>query len=280
MTAQELYEKGQLQAAIDAQIADVKAKPGDQSKRLFLFELLCFAGEWDRAQRQMDAMKFEDVELEAAALGYRKLLDSEAARRKVFKEGQRPKFLGESAEAPVPNHVRLRLEAIAALRQDKQAEATALLAEAEACTPSLTGTLNGAEFDLLCDADSVLSGVLEVMAQGNYFWVPLSSVAAIGINPPKYPRDLLWIPAQLQTHNGETGQVYLPALYPLSGEHADESVRLGRMTDWSDKPDAPVVGKGLKMFLAGADAVTILDWRELVVNPSDEPAPAEPSESE
>jgi protein involved in temperature-dependent protein secretion len=39
MTASELFQAGQLQAAIDAQTQKVKANPADQAARLFLFEL-------------------------------------------------------------------------------------------------------------------------------------------------------------------------------------------------------------------------------------------------
>ena len=51
MNANELFQAGKLQEAIDTQIAQVKANPADQGKRLFLFELLAFAGELDRARR-------------------------------------------------------------------------------------------------------------------------------------------------------------------------------------------------------------------------------------
>src|SRR6266478_5771109 len=98
VTTTELYRQGKLQEAIDAQIQAVKAKPGDQSLRLFLFELFAFAGEIDRAQKQLDVFKFEEPELLAAAVNYRHCLDSEKARRRVFKEGIAPQFLKEPPE--------------------------------------------------------------------------------------------------------------------------------------------------------------------------------------
>ena len=63
VTTSELYKQGKLQEAIDAQIQAVKAKPGDQSLRLFLFELFAFAGEFDRAHKQIDVLKFDEPEL-------------------------------------------------------------------------------------------------------------------------------------------------------------------------------------------------------------------------
>ena len=48
--ARTLYDSGQLEAAIESLIGSVKANPGDTLQRTFLFELLCFAGQWDRAE--------------------------------------------------------------------------------------------------------------------------------------------------------------------------------------------------------------------------------------
>ncbi|MCY2949235.1 MAG: type VI secretion system baseplate subunit TssE [Planctomycetota bacterium] len=52
------------------------------------------------------------------------------------------------------------------------------------------------------------------------------------MNPPKFPRDLLWVPANLAMVDGSTGAVFLPGLYLGSNEHGLETVRLGRERDW------------------------------------------------
>src|SRR5271156_5321832 len=118
MTATELFKAGKLAAAIDAQIQEVKAHPADHGKRLFLFELSVFAGDLDRARRQVDALKYDQVELEAAVRTYRGLLDAEGSRRKFFADGVEPKFL-----APVPEHVTGRLQAVQELRNKRPADA-------------------------------------------------------------------------------------------------------------------------------------------------------------
>ena len=84
MNASDLYKAGKLQEAIDAQIKEVKVSPADQAKRLFLFELLAFAGDLDRARRQIEAINYAEVELIAGVLSYKKLVDSEQARRQLF----------------------------------------------------------------------------------------------------------------------------------------------------------------------------------------------------
>src|ERR1700678_1562982 len=117
MTASELYKAGKLSEAVEAQIQEVKNQPADHGRRLFLFELSAFAGDLDRARRQIDVLKFEEVELEAAAKTYRGLLDAEIARRKFFADGVEPKFL-----SAIPEHVAWRVEAVQALRNKQPTE--------------------------------------------------------------------------------------------------------------------------------------------------------------
>ncbi|HEX4000836.1 MAG TPA: type VI secretion system accessory protein TagJ [Pirellulales bacterium] len=261
MTASELFQAGKLDEAIAAQTAQVKASPGDQAKRLFLFELLAFAGELDRARRQIDALQYEELELQAATADYRKLLDAEETRRKVFREGLQPKFL----EDVPPEHVRLRLEALHRLHEGNKVAATESLAQAAEAAPPINGKLNEKAFADLRDCDDLFGTVLEVFSQGNYFWVPLETIESIALMAPRFPRDLLWIKARLETAAG-AGQVFLPAIYPGSHGHPDQLVRLGRQTDWADD-GGPVLGLGLRMFLAGDDASTILEWRDVQIDP-------------
>ncbi len=269
MDANELFKAGKLQEAIDAQIAQVKANAADHSKRLFLFELLAFAGEIDRARKQVDVLNYDEMELAAAAAEYRKILDAEQLRRDVFHKGALPKFLTDKP----PEHARLRLEALAKLREGNKAGAAELLAAAAEVTPNVIGTIDGKPVDGLRDCDDLFGGVLEVFAQGSYFWVPLETVGSLGLNAPRYPRDLLWAPARLETQEGESGSVFLPALYPDSHTHADDQIKLGRQTDWLGDEDDPVIGRGLRMFLMGDDTTTVLEWRKVIF----EPQPEEPA---
>ena len=81
MDASEDYKRGDLRAALAAQLQQVKDDPGHEGKRLFLFELLTFAGELDRAQRQIEALLTGETEHDLPFLAYRQLLDSERGRR-------------------------------------------------------------------------------------------------------------------------------------------------------------------------------------------------------
>jgi type VI secretion system protein ImpE len=258
MNASELFKAGKLQEAVDAQLKEVKKNAADSQKRMFLFELAAFAGDLDRAKRQIEAINYDEPQRQHIIFNYRKLLDSELARRAVLREGRAPHFL-----APPSEHVQLRIRAVKALNENKPAEAAELINQANEQAPPLAGTLNGKSFASLRDCDDLFAGVLEVMAQGLYSWVPLEQVEALAMNPPKAPRDLLWFPARLTLRDGQMGPVFLPALYPFSHEAADEGVKLGRMTDWKQNDGGPVLGLGQRTFLVDGAASGLLEWREV-----------------
>jgi type VI secretion system protein ImpE len=263
-TPADLFRAGRLQAALDAQLAEVKAHPADAGRRLFLFELAVFAGDDARARRQLDALPAAEHPAEAAAIAlYHQCLDAADRRRQLFAAGTRPELL-----APAPEHVTLRLDALDRFRAGHPDEATDYLVRADEAARPVAGVLNGAPVADLRDGDDRFGPVLEVFARGKYVWVALEQIDAVTCNPPKYPRDLLWLPAKLMAASGETGDVFLPALYPDSAGHPDEAVRLGRTTDWSEG-DGPVFGRGGRVFVAAGEARPLLDWRQLEVTPQE-----------
>ena len=258
MNADQHFRAGQLQEALDAQLKAVKADPSDHSKRLFLFELLVFAGDLDRARKQISLVDYGQLELDAAVLTYTKLLDAEAARRKLFSDGTAPRFFGE-----VPEHIHWRLDALACLREGRTADAMARLAKADEDAPVVKGRLNDKPFESLRDYDDVMLTVLELVARDAYYWVPLEQVASLAMNAPRFPRDLIWFPASLELKSGEAGEVFLSALYVDSHAEADDQIKLGRATDWKGENDAPTRGIGAKLFRVGDGDVPLVDWRRL-----------------
>jgi type VI secretion system protein ImpE len=258
MSANEFFKNAELTRAIEAQTQAVKADPGDQGKRLFLFELLAFSGDLDRAQRQIDAVQYDDPLIEAAVQEYRRLLDAERARRQTFGLGTAPEFFQEP-----PLHVKIRLEAIQQLVSVKPAEARAELERADKQSPAVSGTCNGTAFDGLRDGDDRMASVLEVMAHGHYYWVPFEQIQILTSQAPRTPRDLLWLPAQLELRDGTTGNVFLPCLYPGSQDAEDPLVKLGRQTDWVEDGPGPVIGLGRKTCQVGEEWMSVLEWRQL-----------------
>jgi type VI secretion system protein ImpE len=69
-------------------------------------------------------------------------------------------------------------------------------------------------------------------------------------------------------------------LYAGASGEADETVRLGRFTDWRGGDGEPVRGVGQRTFLVGQESRTILEIQEITFNepqagaaPGPEPAP-------
>ena len=262
MNATDHFKAGRLRDAVDAQILEVKAQPSDADRRVFLFELLLFTGELDRARRQVDAIQYDEIERQAALLGYRQLLDSEEARRKVIRGDAAPEFFEEPFES-----VKRRVEAVTALARGDVEAARGLLEDANEAASKIDAIANGKPATEVRDADDLFGTVLEVMAKGKYYWVPLETVASLAMNPPKFPRDTVYFPAKLQLLDGSTGDVFLPVLYPGSHDHPDDLVKLGRSTAWRDHGGmGPILGFGQKTLLAGEDALGLLELRELQVS--------------
>jgi type VI secretion system protein ImpE len=253
MTASELFHAGKLSEAIATQIARVKSQPTDQAARLFLFELLVFTGDLDKARKQLDVLKYDDPRHSAAIEQYRNALESETKRRAVLAGTASPKWL-----TAVPEHVSLRLEAVHALANGHADKARTLLDSANASTPLIRGAVDGVEFHGLSDNDERFGTVLEVFGSGGtYAWIPLEQVSTLTMNPPASPRDILFRPAQLTLLDGVSGDILLPGLYPNSHLSNDEEVKIGRITDWThDGSPVPcciggrvyIVGEGTRDF--------------------------------
>ena len=74
MNAQELFRAGQLADALKALSAEVRDNPTDARRRTFLFELLCFAGEYERADKQLEVLGQAGPSSEIGVLLYRSAL--------------------------------------------------------------------------------------------------------------------------------------------------------------------------------------------------------------
>lgn len=241
MTSAELFRGGRLNEAVQALGAELRNDPTDAKRRTFLFELLCFAGEYDRAGKQLDVLAQANKNADMGALLYRAALHAERERQDFF---NRKDYLGASPVTEKP----------------------------------ITGTLNGQPFQSIEDADPRIRGRLEVFAAGSYLWLPLEHVASIKIQPPKRLRDLLWIPAIILTgptfKGTELGEVLVPALSPFSWRHSDDAVRLGRATHWAEEGEE-TVPYGQKTLLVDGEDFPLLEVRELYFNVAESAATTE-----
>ena len=98
-------------------------------------------------------------------------------------------------------------------------------------------------------------------------WLPFEHIASVRTEPPKRLRDLIWIPAILQTgpkcKGLDLGEVLLPVLTPLASKHPRNSVRLGRETVW-EEAGGETVPAGQKLLLVDGEEIPILEVRNLL----------------
>jgi type VI secretion system protein ImpE len=230
MNSRELYQAGQLDEAVQALGSELRSDPTDARRRTFLFELLCFTGEYDRAEKQLDILADLGKEAAMGTLLYRSALQAARTRRDMFEKKTFPLGAG-SPDAPAG------------------------------------GTLNGQAFETIEDADPRIGARLEVFAAGAYLWLPFEHIASVRMEPPKRLRDTIWIPAILQTgpkcKGLDLGEVLVPALTPLVSKHPRNSVRLGRETVW-EETDGETVPAGQKLLLVDGEEIPILEVRNLL----------------
>lgn len=227
MNAKELYQAGKIEDAIQGLAAELRNDPTDVRRRTFLFELLCFMGELDRAEKQLDILSDISKEAGMGTLLYRSAFQAERLRREMFHQKSFP----QTTAAPV----------------------TQVL-------------VNGAAFNTIEDADPRVGPRLEVYAAGSYLWLPFAHITSIRMEAPKRVRDLIWIPAILKTGPKcgglDLGEVMIPALTPFAFRHADNSVRLGRQTVW-EEAEGMVAPVGQKLLLVDGEEFPILEVRTL-----------------
>lgn len=226
-TAKQLFAEGKVRDAEKALTAHLRDRPADKAGRTFLFELLCFAGEYLRAEKQLAVLANSGPEAETGAIVYYAALNAERLRQETFQKGP--------PRSDVP--------------------------------PSPPGLLNGKPFTELKDADPEIGARLEVFAAGAYLWIPFVHVATLNMEAPKRLRDTLWTPADLTTaatfDGKDLGEVLLPAIYPFSWQSPDEQVWLGRKTSWAVDEEGTEFPSGQKMLLVDGEEFPFLEIRSL-----------------
>jgi type VI secretion system protein ImpE len=258
MLAEQSLREGRIEEALAELQSHVRKAPDNADYRVFLFQLLCVLGDWDRARAQLKVLG----ELNPASLPlvhvYGTAITCELLRGEVFAGAKTPLILGE----PLP-WVALLLQGLSEAAQGRGAAAAALRAEALEKAQAVTGSIDGETFDWIADADSRLGPVCEAVIDGRYYWVPFERLRSIAFEAPSDLRDVVWMPAQLGLTNGGETAALIPARYPGSETDGDSLVRLGRKTEWDEVTPDTFHGRGQRLFATPDAEYALLSVRRI-----------------
>ena len=187
--ADALLRAGDLDGARAALVEAVRRAPSDQPVRMFLFQLLCVSGEWDKASAQLRALAQLSPEAQMLAVAYNQAVEAELFRAKVFAGEAQPALLVKSSAWAGD-----LAGALAALCQGRTDDAAALRDQAFDAAPDTPGDLDGTAFDWIADGDTRFGPAMEAIIAGQWGLLPFDCIEKIESEGPKDLRDIVWYP--------------------------------------------------------------------------------------
>ncbi|HEV8604625.1 MAG TPA: type VI secretion system accessory protein TagJ [Tepidisphaeraceae bacterium] len=260
MEAAELLRQGKLDEALEALQNQIRNDPSNSKHRVFLFQLLCVMGQWDRALTQLNVAAGMDPKTLLMKEVCQQALQCEALRKEIFEGKKMPLVFGQPQE-----WVGWMIQANQQSAQGQYREAQELRERALEAAPAIAGRINSNAFEWVADADPRLGPILEVILEGRYFWIPLANINQIKIDKPVDLRDVIWAPANFVWSNGGTAVGFIPARYPGSDQVEDPAIKLGRRTDWIDQGGDFQVPVGQRLFATNEGEYSILEVRALTL---------------
>jgi type VI secretion system protein ImpE len=249
----------------------VRARPDDPKLRVFLFQLLCVAGKWERALNQLGVVADLDKSALAMKQTYEDAVRCEAIRADVFAGRKSPMIFGQPDQ-----WLALLIESLLVAGHGEPGRSQELRARAFEEAPATAGTINDKPFSWIADADSRIGPVLEAVINGRYYWVPFSRLLKIDIEEPEDLRDMVWMPAHLQFENGGEQVALVPTRYSGSESSDDGLILLARKTVWEEIAPDTFRGLGQRVFATDGEEFPLMDVRSVVLTPAadDEAAPS------
>src|SRR5258706_6442922 len=192
MDASEVLRQGKLNEALQALQNQIRNDPSNAKLRVFLFQLLCVMGQWDRALTQLNTAAGIDPKALLMKEVCQQIVQCEALRKEIFAGNKLPLVFGQPQE-----WVGWMIQANQHSAQGHYREAQELRDRALEAAPAVAGHINAAAFEWVADADPRLGPILEAIIEGRYFWIPLSNINQIKIDKPVDLRDVVWAQAKL-----------------------------------------------------------------------------------
>lgn len=268
--AVEKLRRGELDAALAALTEAVRRDPSNTKLRIFLFQLLCVTGAWERARTQLDVALGMDQEVMLMARVYGGAIACEEERRKAFAGEVAPTIFGDPQPWMAELYEAVRLDV-----KGEHAAAADLRGRAFEAAPATPGRIDEQPFEWIADADGRLGPLLEAIINGRYFWLPFMRIARIEIDAPSDLRDQVWMPVRFTLANGGETVGLIPTRYFGSEGSADPLIRLARKTDWVAVAEDAFAGQGQRLLATDAGEHPLMDVRSIAIDHED--AAASPS---
>ena len=265
MSSIQSLRNGDLQGALSKLQAEIRDNPAEPKHRIFLFQLLCVLGQWDRALNQLNILR--DISPDAMTLvqAYQETLVCEALRAAVFSGARSPLLFGE----PEP-WMAMMLQALQRYATGAKDEADSLRTQALEQAPTTAAELHlhplhtgqssdvsaseeRIEIEWISDADSRIGPFLEAIVKGKYYWIPFQRIQTMVFEKATDLRDLVWLPARFAWSNGGEAVGFVPARYPSSESSADDHIRLGWKTVWNEDSHGVFLGQGQRILTTDID---------------------------
>lgn len=256
--AEQSLKGGDPVAALAQLQEQVRARPADAKLRIFLFQLLCVLGQWERALNQLDVASGLDPAALAMAQTYGDAVRCEAVRDDVFEGKKSPMIFGQPEQ-----WLALLIESLLLAKRGEPERSQQLRSQAFEEAPASHGDIDGRPFSWISDADSRLGPVLEAVINGRYYWVPFSRLSKVEIEPPEDLRDMVWMPAHLQFENGGESVALIPTRYPGSETAGDGLIALARKTVWEEMAPDTHRGLGQRIIATDTDDVPLMEVRAI-----------------
>ncbi len=273
--AEQALKEGDVTRALKLLTEQVRAKPQDAKLRVFLFQLLCVLGQWERALNQLNV----SLELDPGTLPmvqtYREAIACETLRMQVFKGQKVPMLFGEPE-----NWTALFIEAMLRDGRGEPGAAQQLRAQAMDQAPASTGQVDGQAFEWIADGDSRLGPMIEAVINGKYYWLPWNRLSQVDIDPPQDLRDSVWMPAHFHFTNGGEVVGLIPTRYPDTDLTAGDLLALARRTDWKEASAGVYTGVGQRLIVTDQAELGLMDIRSVTLDgdaTASDTAGAEPS---
>jgi type VI secretion system protein ImpE len=246
-------------AALAALTEQVRAQPANLELRVFLAQLLCLLGQWERALGQLNAAAAIDASAIPMKQVYGDAVHCEGLRTAVFAGERAPMVLGQPDE-----WLALLIESLHRRGRGEHEVAESLRLRAFDDAPAGAGRINGQPFEWLADADMRIGPVLETYISGRYYWTPFTRLARVKIDPPEDLRDCVWMPAHLELRNGDQTLALIPTRYEGTETSVDGALQLARKTDWRELAPQVWAGSGQRVLCSDVGDFALMDVREIV----------------